>query len=183
MNQSLCKTVYTEPPSSPGVREKRSPMSQHYLKQVPIALRSRHKSELRTQFAALCYRIRNDKPDFLLVTSRGTKRWIIPKGWPLDGHTPAHAALQEAWEEAGVLGRVSGPCLGLFSYHKSAPHEGGLPCVAMVYPVRVRALADSYPEKGQRKRKWMRRKKAAAKVDEPELAQIIRGFDPSLLRP
>ena len=183
MRAPLWQTVYTIWPSSPGAREKDNPMSQHYLKQVPIALRSRHKSDLRTQFAALCYRIRNDKPEFLMVTSRGTKRWIIPKGWPLDGHTPANAALQEAWEEAGVLGRVAGPCLGLFSYHKSAPQEGGLPCVAMVYPVRVRALAEDYPEKDERKRRWMRRKKAAAKVDEPELAQIIRRFDPKLLRP
>lgn len=157
-------------------------MTQHYLKQVPIALRSRRKSDVRTQFAALCYRIRNDKPEFLMVTSRGTKRWIIPKGWPLDGKTPAESALQEAWEEAGVLGRVTGPSLGLFSYHKILPQDGGLPCVAMVYPVRVRALADDYPELGQRKRKWMRPKKAAARVSEPELAQIIRAFDPKLLR-
>ena len=62
------------------------------------------------------------------------------------------------------------------------PQHGGLPCVAMVYPVRVKALADDYPELGQRKRKWMRAKKAASRVEEAELAQIIRAFDPKLMR-
>jgi len=158
------------------------PMTYHYLKQVPIRLRSRHKTDVRTQFAALCYRIRKDKPEILLVTSRDTGRWIIPKGWPADGKTPADCALMEAWEEAGVTGRVTGPCLGLFSYDKQLPRNARMPCVAMVYPVRVQALADDFPEAGQRKRKWMRRKKAAARVDTPELAQILRGFDPRLLR-
>ncbi len=157
-------------------------MTQHYLKQVPIALRSRHKTDVRTQFAALCYRLVKDKPEVLMVTSRGTRRWIIPKGWPVDGKTPAESALMEAWEEAGVTGRVAGPCLGLFSYHKLLPEDGGLPCVAMVYPVRVKALAEDYPEAGQRRRKWMRPKKAAAKVEEPELKQILLAFDPAKLR-
>lgn len=157
-------------------------MTHHRIKQVPIVLRSREKSDVRTQFAALCYRIVKDKPEFLMVTSRGTGRWIIPKGWPVDGKTPAESALTEAWEEAGVIGRVTGPCLGLFSYHKLLPEAGGLPCVAMVYPVRVKALADDFPEAGERRRKWMRPKKAAAKVDETELAQIMLGFDPKRLR-
>ncbi|MEQ9259107.1 MAG: NUDIX hydrolase [Roseovarius sp.] len=149
---------------------------------MPISLRSRPKHDVRTQFAALCYRIRNDKPEFLMVTSRGTKRWIIPKGWPEDGMTPGESALREAWEEAGVTGRVTGPTLGLFSYHKEGGPDGTLPCVAMVYPVRVQALADDYPEISERRRKWMRPKKAASKVSEPELAHILRSFNPSLLR-
>jgi len=157
-------------------------MTQHNHRQAPIALRSRRKSDLRTQFAALCYRIRNDKPEFLMVTSRGTGRWIIPKGWPMDGKTPVESALQEAWEEAGVTGRVTGSCLGLFSYIKRLPEDDDLPCVAMVYPVKVKSLARTYPEKGQRKRKWMRPRKAADSVAEPELAQILRSFDPGASR-
>ncbi|WP_397543359.1 NUDIX domain-containing protein [Roseovarius salis] len=157
-------------------------MTQHNFKQLPISLRSRHKTDVRTQFAALCYRIRKDKPEFLLVTSRRTGRWIIPKGWPVDGKTPADSALMEAWEEAGVRGRVTGPSLGLFSYFKDGPGEDGLPCVAMVFPVRVRGLSGRYPERAERKRKWMRPKKAAASVGMPELAHILREFDPRLLR-
>jgi 8-oxo-dGTP pyrophosphatase MutT (NUDIX family) len=152
-------------------------VTRHY-NQVPISLRSRHKSEVRTQFAALCYRIRKDKPEYLLVTSRGTGRWIIPKGWPVDGKTPAESALIEAWEEAGVIGRVTGPSMGLFSYYKDGPGADGLPCVAMVFPVRVRALRDSFPERAERKRKWMRPKRAAKSVGLPELAHILREFDP-----
>jgi len=157
------------------------PMTHHDLKEVPIALRNRRKSDLRTQFAALCFCVDKGKPRVLMVTSRGTGRWILPKGWPIDGKTPAEAALREAWEEAGVKGRVAGRCLGLFSYRKILPGDGGLPCVAMVYPVRVTSLAGSYPEKGQRRRKWMTPAKAATKVEEPELAQILRAFDPARL--
>lgn len=157
-------------------------MTKQIPKHVPIALNSRRKFDVRTQFAALCYRIVRDKPEVLMITSRGTGRWIIPKGWPIDGKTPTESALQEAWEEAGVVGRVTGPCLGLFSYQKVLPEDGDLLCVAMVYPVRVKSLAGDYPEKGQRRRKWVRPKKAAQMVDEPELAQIIKDFDPAKLK-
>ena len=149
---------------------------------MPLLVRPERKTDMRTQFAALCYRIKADRPEVLLITSRGTGRWIVPKGWPVPGMTPAASAEREAWEEAGVRGRFHDICLGLYSYIKIVEDGPDLPCAAMVYPVRVRALAEDYPEKDQRKRKWMRRKKAAAKVDEPELAQIIRRFDPKLLR-
>ncbi len=154
-------------------------MTRQVGKHVPISLREHHKSDVRTQFAALCYRISDDdKPEILLVTSRGTGRWIIPKGWPMDGKTPIESALQEAWEEAGVKGKVSGPCLGLYSYHKELNDESDLPCVAMVYPIKVKSLAKKYPEVGQRSRKWLSLKKAAARVDEPELAHILATFNP-----
>jgi 8-oxo-dGTP pyrophosphatase MutT (NUDIX family) len=148
---------------------------------MPIALRPRIKSDMRTQFAALCYRMTNDKPEILLVTSRGSGRWILPKGWPIPGKTPGECALIEAWEEAGVRGKAHEQCLGLFSYNKSTDPSNSLPCLGLVFPVKVRSLANDYPEADQRKRKWMRPKKAAARVDEPELAAILRHFDPRLL--
>ncbi len=151
------------------------------MKQAPISLMSARKSDLRTQFAALCFRITADKPEILLITSRRSKRWIIPKGWPVDGCTPSQSALTEAWEEAGVRGKVYEQVLGLYSYHKAIGPEKGVPCVAMVFPVKVKSLARDYPEAGQRKRKWLRPKKAAALVAEPELAEIIRHFHPRLL--
>lgn len=148
------------------------------IKQLPIALGGAQKSEVRTQFAALCYRIKKDKVRILLVTSRGSKRWIVPKGWPMDGKTPAKSALQEAWEEAGVVGSASDAALGVYSYAKCVNGEDDMQCLAMVYPIEVTALSKEFPEKGQRRRKWMSRKKAASKVSEPELARIIRDFDP-----
>lgn len=150
--------------------------------QAPITLMNADKRDVRTQFAALCYRMVKDKPEVLLITSRGTGRWIIPKGWPMDGVTPAQCALTEAWEEAGVRGKVHDQCLGLFSYFKAIGPERGLPCVAMVYPVKVKALVGKYPEAGQRKRKWLRPNKAAELIAEPELAHLVRNFHPRSVR-
>lgn len=149
--------------------------------QKPISLGSAQKSDVRTQFAALCYRQDKGRTRILLITSRRSGRWIIPRGWPIDGMTPAECALTEAWEEAGVTGQVHARCLGLFSYRKTLEPEVGLPCVAMVYPVLVSALAEDFPEAGQRKRKWCSPRKASARVAEPELAAIIRDFDPHRL--
>ena len=151
------------------------------IKQLPISFQASHKSDVRSQFAALCYRIRRDKPEILLITGRGSGRWIVPKGWPMDGMTPAASAAREAWEEAGVTGKVFDRCLGLFSYSKTIG-GAGLPIVAMVYPVRVKSLAAKYPEKGQRVRKWFSSKKAASLVAQPELARIIKDFDPGQLQ-
>jgi len=148
------------------------------IKQLPISIRASHKSDVRSQFAALCYRIRRGKPEILMITSRGSGRWIVPKGWPIDGLTPAASAAQEAWEEAGVIGAAYDRCLGLYSYNKVLEDGSGLPCVAMVYPIKVKSLAKDFPEKGQRVRQWMTPKKAASLVAEPELARILKDFDP-----
>lgn len=142
---------------------------------------SASKSDVRTQFAALCFRVEDGKTRILLITSRGSGRWIIPRGWPMDNKTPCEAALTEAWEESGVRGKGYEVSLGLYSYTRDIGEDGLTPCVAMVYPVKVKDMADDYPEKGQRRRKWFSRKKAAELVSEPELANIIRGFDPENL--
>ncbi|MFX0542586.1 NUDIX hydrolase [Roseovarius sp. S4756] len=145
----------------------------------PIELHDAHKSDVRTQFGALCYRIVRGKPEVLLVTSRGTKRWIVPKGWPMDGKTPAQSAAIEAWEEAGVRGRMYDRCLGLYSYRKTVEDGEDLPCVTMLYAMKVNEIATEYPEAHERRRKWLRPKKAAAMVDEADLAHLIRNFDPA----
>ena len=157
-------------------------MTAPIIKQLPLSLGQAEKTDVRTQFAALCYRVKNDKVQILLVTSRGSGRWIVPKGWPMDGKTPAESAAQEAWEEAGVAGLADSRPLGLFSYSKMLDdEETGLPCVAMIYGIRVKSLARDFPEAGQRMRKWVSRKKAAGMVDEPELSRILRDFDPRIL--
>jgi 8-oxo-dGTP pyrophosphatase MutT (NUDIX family) len=151
------------------------------IKQLPISVRSGHKSDVRSQFAALCYRIKRDQPEILLVTSRRAGRWIAPKGWPMHARTPGQCAAQEAWEEAGVIGSPHEQCLGLYSYTKTLKSGFGSPCVAMIYPVRVRSLAAHFPEAGQRRRKWFAPQQAALRVSEPELARILRDFDPRKL--
>ncbi|MFN4099813.1 MAG: NUDIX hydrolase [Pararhodobacter sp.] len=128
------------------------------------------------QTAALCTRQGKKGPEVLLVTSLQTKRWIVPKGWPMAGKSLAQAAMQEAWEEAGVEGRVDEYPLGSYGYQKLV--KGGIPvtCRCSVYRIEVSHLASSYPEKGRRKREWMRPDKAADLVDEPELGAIIRSL-------
>jgi len=146
-------------------------------KMRPIQLASGAKRDVRTQFGALCYRIVGEKIQVLLITSRGTGRWIIPKGWPVDGATPAEAALSEAWEEAGVEGKARGNALGIYSYVKQE-EDADLPCVVAVFGVQVTNTKRKFPEADQRERKWVSRKKAAALIGEPELAQIVKNFDP-----
>ena len=147
-------------------------------KQLPISVQADHKSDVRTQFAALCYRVVKDQVQVLLVTSRGRQRWILPKGWPMDGKTPGECAAIEAWEEAGVVGKPSDRCLGIFSYAKIIDEDTNLPCIGMVFPVKVKSLKNDFPEAKQRRRKWVSLKKAAKLLSEPELIQIVKTFEP-----
>lgn len=127
------------------------------------------------QVAALCYRDRKGTREVLLVTSRGTGRWILPKGWHEDGMSAAAAAEQEAWEEAGVAkGQISDQPVGRFAYHKELDDGLPLPVEAEVFPMKVKKVADDYPEAGERKRKWVKPEKAAEMVAEPGLKRILR---------
>lgn len=148
------------------------------IKQLPISVDAGRKNDVRTQFAALCYRIKDGKVQILMVTTRRTGRWIIPKGWPMTGETPGDAAATEAWEEAGVKGKVATSPIGLFSYQKFYDSTPDLPCVVVVYPLHVSTVSKSYPEASERKRKWVSRKRAAKMVREVELARILKDFDP-----
>ena len=134
----------------------------------------------RAQFGALCWRMHGGKPEVLLITSRDTGRWIIPKGWPIDGLAPEAAAAKEAWEEAGVTGEIWASCVGLYRYSKALTPIRSVPCLVAVYPLRVGKLAKRYPEVGQRRRKWFPVEKAAKKVDEPELREILAAFSPKV---
>lgn len=142
----------------------------------PIPLSHKRKRQVRTQLGALCYRVREGKTEVLLVTTRGTGRWVIPKGWPIAGRTPGSAALREAWEEAGVVGKLTGTAVGVYSYTKGGGRNR-MPCIVAVFPVRVKRTKDAFPEAGERRRKWFSRKKAAARVREPELRQLLETFD------
>jgi len=125
------------------------------------------------QYAALCYRTDHGKREILLITSRDTGRWVLPKGWPIKGLTPAESAAREAWEEAGVCGKPGKKCAGLYSYDKALGPEKAVHCVVSVYPIKVEKLRDNFPEAGQRKRKWFSPKKAARNVAEPELSRLL----------
>lgn len=128
------------------------------------------------QFAALCTRHKAGRIEVLLITSRDTRRWVLPKGWPMPGRSGAETAVLEAWEEAGVVGAITGPAVGSYIYNKVLSPGRALPCRVEVHPMKVERLAQHFPEKGQRQRKWMTAKKAAKAVAEPELAALLRGL-------
>lgn len=131
----------------------------------------------RVQTAALCYRTGKRGKEILLISSRGTGRWILPKGWPIDGLDGAGAAAQEAWEEAGVKpSKVSKKSIGTFHYDKEFDNGATAPVETKVYPIKVEELVDEFPEAGQRTRNWVAPKKAAEMVQEPELQSILRDF-------
>lgn len=139
----------------------------------------------RSQFGALCWRMHRGRAEVLLITSRDTGRWVIPKGWPIAGKDPAQSAAQEAWEEAGVTGASGHEALGLYAYAKTRRTKEALPCVVTVYPLRVEALAARFPERKERRRRWFAADRAARLVDEPELRALLQGIadDPGTLEP
>lgn len=129
------------------------------------------------QVAALCVREGQHGTEVLLLTSRGTGRWILPKGWPQKGTDEPGAALAEAWEEAGVQrADVSREPIGRYRSVKRS--ETGLeePCEVIVFRVDVRRMTDDYPESGERTRLWVSPLEAAERVDEPDLKTILRDF-------
>jgi 8-oxo-dGTP pyrophosphatase MutT (NUDIX family) len=129
----------------------------------------------RVQVAALCYRQGNKGKDVLLITSRGTRRWIVPKGWPIDGLDGPEAALQEAWEEAGVkTAEIDPEAAGTYEYVKGLDSGGEALVETTVYLTRVIDLDSTYPESDERDRKWVAPDEAANMVDEPGLKDILR---------
>jgi len=128
----------------------------------------------RVQYAALPFRREGDgEVSLFLVTSRETRRWIIPKGWPIRGLKPHDSAAREAWEEAGLQGRVRKKRLGRYSYEKRVDQALVL-CDVDVFPLEVKRQTKRYPEKGQREGRWVSPEEAADLVHEPDLADLIR---------
>lgn len=136
---------------------------------------------LHLQNAALCWQRRGaNEIQFLIVTSRETGRWIIPKGWPVEGLSAGLAAAREAFEEAGVEGIVADLPLGTFQYDKVLDRQSklqvALPCEVEVFALEVTRLHDAFPEAGLRSREWVSRAEACSRVGEPSLCLLIAGF-------
>lgn len=131
----------------------------------------------RLQVAALCYRGDGPERQVLLITSRDTGRWIIPKGWPIPDLDSPESAMQEAWEEAGVLkGRTGNEPVGSYVYDKRFSTGWSVPIETLVFPVVVEELTEDFPEAEERRRKWVAPGEAAEMVDEPELGSILRSL-------
>lgn len=126
----------------------------------------------RAQVAALPVRPTPEGIEVLLITSRETRRWLIPKGWPMKGRKDYQAAAREALEEAGVEGKVRKQPIGAYTYQKRLTDRVE-PCRVMVYLLQVEKELSRWPEWDQRKREWFTQAEAAERVSEPKLATMI----------
>jgi predicted phosphate transport protein (TIGR00153 family) len=128
----------------------------------------------------LPYRIIGDGSDspveLLLITSRETKRWVLPKGNRMKGMSPHAAAAQEALEEAGVLGATCPAALGSYRYRKRLDSGAALLVDVEVFPFAVTEELDDWAERDQRTRRWFPLAEASNAVEEEDLRALIRGF-------
>jgi ADP-ribose pyrophosphatase YjhB (NUDIX family) len=128
------------------------------------------------QYGAVPYRRRTGGGiEVLLITSRNTKRWIIPKGWPAQGLAPHDSAKNEAMEESGAVGRIGERSIGFYHYTKQVAGEAVL-CRVEVFPLVFEKQLLSWPEKGQRVVQWFELQAAVEAVQEPELSALIRNL-------
>lgn len=130
------------------------------------------------QFGAICLRTAADGTlQVLLITTRETKRWTIPKGWAIKGMLSHKVAEREAFEEAGVKGRVHKKSFGRYSYVKRMADGQMVPTSVAVHVIDVRRMKRKFPEQGQRKLTWVTPAEAARMVIEPELQNLLRKIE------
>lgn len=156
----------------------------------PLNLMSRIASDLRLmlrrpeklQFAALCYRWTEKRKDIeiLVITSRDTGRWVIPKGWPMERRTAREVAEREAFEEAGVIGTATEASIGTYDYLKGLNGGIKVPCKVQVHALEVKKMAKDFKEKGMRRLEWVSCEEAALRVDEQALKELILSFQTSM---
>ena len=99
--------------------------------------------------------------EILVVTTRQSRRWIVPKGWPIKRLPPTKSAAREAFEEAGVRGKIGARAIGIFRYTKAADETGAeADCEVKIFPLLVRRQSATWPEFGQRVVQWVDPEKA-----------------------
>ena len=132
-------------------------------------------SQLGKQIAALPLQWDGKKQvRVLMVTSRDTGRWVLPKGWLMEATTPWAAAEIEALEEAGAIGYIASETIGFYHYDKILDNGGSLRCRVEVYPMLIEKLKRNWKERRERRRRWFTPKGAAKRVNEEELSDLLR---------
>ena len=137
--------------------------------------------ELYTQIAALPYVIVKDELLICLITSRETKRLVIPKGWPKIGVSSHQMACIEAEEEAGLLGDISKKPIGTYNYRKKLHTFATITCEVEIYPLLVSHQLLEYPENNQRSIQWFSPIDASKKVEEIGFSEILLSLEEKLL--
>jgi 8-oxo-dGTP pyrophosphatase MutT (NUDIX family) len=127
----------------------------------------------RIQYAALPFRRNGDGVEVMLVTSRDTGRWVIPKGWPIGRKAPHASAAREALEEAGVVGKAGRDSIGTYTYEKRLVNGTIVICEVQVFPLEVKRQRKDWPEKEEREVRWLSPSEAAKAVQEAALSDII----------
>jgi 8-oxo-dGTP pyrophosphatase MutT (NUDIX family) len=135
--------------------------------------KARSRRDSGRQCAALPFKDVDGQTLVLLVTSRETRRWVLPKGWRERRLTGAALAAKEAFEEAGIRGEVAATPVGSYRYVKRLDGGREIACTVKVYPLRVTELLESWPEQKQRRREWFTFGQAALAVDEGDLATLL----------
>ncbi|WP_018899541.1 NUDIX hydrolase [Rhizobium sp. 2MFCol3.1] len=134
----------------------------------------------RQQYGAICFRYvgMSSKIEVLVISSRDTGRWIVPKGWPMKKKKPHEAAAVEAWEEAGVKGSVRKDAVGRYTYLKFLDDGSVVPTIVDLFQIEVTVQQDEFKEKGQRRIAWVEPDEAARRVRELELKSLLVDFKP-----
>jgi 8-oxo-dGTP pyrophosphatase MutT (NUDIX family) len=143
------------------------------------AKRRRARPAIRVQYGALPYRFTPMAAlEILVVTTRQSRRWIVPKGWPIKRLTPSKSAAREAFEEAGVRGKIGARAIGVFRYKKTTAEKNGADpdYEVKIFPLLVRRQSAAWPEYGQRVVQWVDPEKAISLIREPELKTIVEKF-------
>jgi NTP pyrophosphohydrolases including oxidative damage repair enzymes len=153
-------------------QKKKTRIIQNSLPPRPKSLKG-----FRIQYAALPYRIMPDENiDILLITSRETHRWVLPKGWPMENKLPCQTAQTEAYEEAGIIGQITCEPVGFYTYPKILEEQKYVWCHVAVFPLLVAQQCVIWPEKEERESNWFSPEEAAKCVHEQELADLLRSF-------
>lgn len=127
------------------------------------------------QYGAILFRRTPEGPEFLLITSRRTKRWIFPKGEPMVLKSGPACAAQEAYEEAGVEGRVGPEPVGCYQTVKER-YDPPLRIDVEMFPLEVETVHEDWPERGTRQRCWASRTEACGLIQDAGLAELVRDF-------
>ena len=126
----------------------------------------------RSQVAALPLRVVGDVEEVCLVTTRETRRWTIPKGWPMKGLKDHLAAGIEAEQEAGLYGKIARKPVGRYLYWKRREAKFELVNVS-VFRLDVAGMHPIWREQAEREVRWFPLAEAVLLVDEPGLAALI----------